>query len=261
MILNDLVSATQKRLAQHQALLSLDDLKQIVAKMPHNTRPDFLAILKEPGLHIIAEVKQASPSKGIIVNEFPYLDIAKSYEKAEADAISILTEPTYFKGHLSYLKAVSEAVSTPILRKDFIIDPYMIYEAKANGANIILLIVAILDDNQLKTYRNLAESLGMQAIVEAHTASEVTRALVSGAKIIGINNRNLKNFQVNFNNSLHLRSMIPADIPVVAESGIHSKEDVAMLANANFNAVLIGESLMRSKQKATLIQDFKEVSS
>ncbi len=210
MILDDLVNVTQARLAKHQRIRSAAALQDEVAKMPASTKDDFLSILNRPGMHVISEVKKASPSKGTIVTDFPYLDIAKSYDQAGADAVSVLTEPDYFNGHLNYLKEISAQVKVPTLRKDFTIDPYMVYEAKAAGASIILLIVAIVNDQQLREYRELAESLGMQAIVEAYTAEEVTRALKSGAKIIGINNRNLKNFKVDFNNSLKLRAMIPA---------------------------------------------------
>lgn len=258
MILDDLVAVTKTRLARHQRQQSFTALKQAVAKMPANPKPDFLTILEQPGLHVISEVKKASPSKGTIVSDFPYLEIAKSYDQAGADAISVLTEPNYFNGHLHYLREISQTVSAPVLRKDFTIDPYMIYEAKANGASIILLIVAILDDQQLRDYRRLAESLGMQAIVEAYTADEVTRALRSDAKIIGINNRNLKDFKVDFNNSLKLRAMVPEGIPVVAESGIKTQEDVKRLAGAGFNAILMGETLMRSNKKKQLIEAFKE---
>ncbi|MCT3400694.1 indole-3-glycerol phosphate synthase TrpC [Lentilactobacillus hilgardii] len=258
MILDDLLAVTKTRLARHQRQQSFTDLKQAVAKMPANLKPDFLTILEQPGLHVISEVKKASPSKGTIVSNFPYLEIAKSYDQAGADAISVLTEPDYFNGHLHYLREISQTVSAPVLRKDFTIDPYMIYEAKANGASIILLIVAILDDQQLRNYRRLAESLGMQAIVEAYTADEVTRALRSDAKIIGINNRNLKDFKVDFNNSLKLRAMVPEGIPVVAESGIKTQEDVKKLAGAGFNAILMGETLMRSNKKKQLIEAFKE---
>ncbi len=226
--------------------------------MPAGLKPDFLAVLNEPGLHVISEVKKASPSKGTIVTDFPYLQIAISYDEAGADAISVLTEPDYFNGHLNYLKEISQAVSAPTLRKDFTIDPYMIYEAKANGASIILLIVAIVDDQQLRSYRELAESLGMQAIVEAYTADEVTRALNSGAKIIGINNRNLKDFKVDFQNSLKLRAMVPEGIPVIAESGIKTQADVEVLADAGFNGILMGETLMRSDDKEALIKEFKQ---
>ncbi|ARY90775.1 MULTISPECIES: indole-3-glycerol phosphate synthase TrpC [Lacticaseibacillus] len=258
MILDDLVLATKRRLVRHQQQQSLADLKRIAENQPLTLKKDFLTILKQPGLHIIAEVKKASPSKGTIVNDFPYMTIAKAYDQAGADAISVLTEPDYFGGNLRYLNEISQAVSVPTLRKDFTIDPYMIYEAKANGASIILLIVAILTDQQLRDYRQLAESLGMQAIVEAYTADEVTRALRSEAKIIGINNRNLKNFQVDFANSLKLRAMVPDDIPVIAESGIKTQEDVNQLTAAGFDAVLIGETLMRSQQKQQLIAAFKE---
>ena len=258
MILDDLVAVTKIRLARHQRQQPFADLKQNVDKMPRNPKPDFLTRLKQPGLHVIAEVKKASPSKGTIVTDFPYLAIAKAYDQAGADAISVLTEPDYFNGHLHYLKEISQQVSVPTLRKDFTIDPYMIYEATANGAAIILLIVAILTDQQLRDYRQLAEKLGMHAIVEAYTAAEVTRALQSGAKIIGINNRNLKDFRVDFNNSLKLRAMVPDNIPVVAESGIKTQEDVEKLAAAGFNAILIGETLMRSNQKKQLIAAFKE---
>lgn len=258
MILDDLVNVTQARLVKHQRIRSAAALQDEVAKMPASTKDDFLSILNRPGMHVISEVKKASPSKGTIVTDFPYLDIAKSYDQAGADAVSVLTEPDYFNGHLNYLKEISAQVKVPTLRKDFTIDPYMVYEAKAAGASIILLIVAIVNDQKLREYRELAESLGMQAIVEAYTAEEVTRALKSGAKIIGINNRNLKNFKVDFNNSLKLRAMIPAGIPVVAESGIKTEEDVTKLAKANFNAVLVGETLMRAANKPQLIREFKE---
>lgn len=258
MILDDLVAAIQRRLKTHEAQKSLTELKNEVVKMPASPKPDFLAVLNEPGLHVISEVKKASPSKGTIVADFPYLQIAISYDEAGADAISVLTEPDYFNGHLDYLKEISQAVSAPTLRKDFTIDPYMIYEAKANGASIILLIVAIVDDQQLRAYRELAESLGMQAIVEAYTADEVTRALNSGAKIVGINNRNLKDFKVDFQNSLKLRAMVPEGIPVIAESGIKTQADVEVLADAGFNGILMGETLMRSNDKETLIREFKQ---
>lgn len=257
MILDDLVTATHKRLKKHEAQTPLTELKNEVAQMPASVKPDFLDVLNESGLHVIAEVKKASPSKGTIVTDFPYLQIAKSYDAAGADAISVLTEPDYFNGRLNYLKEISQAVSAPTLRKDFTIDPYMIYEAKANGASIILLIVAIVDDQQLRAYRELAERLGMQAIVEAYTADEVTRALKSGAKIIGINNRNLKDFQVDFKNSLKLRAMVPEGIPVIAESGIKTQADVEALADAGFNGILMGETLMRANNKQQLIKEFK----
>ncbi|EHO49923.1 indole-3-glycerol phosphate synthase TrpC [Lentilactobacillus kisonensis] len=257
MILDDLVAATRIRLKRHQEKVSLAQLKRRVEQQSADENPDFLSILNNPGLHVIAEVKKSSPSKGTIVSNFPYLQIAETYDKAGTDAISVLTEPDYFNGHLNYLKEISHKVTAPILRKDFTIDPYMIYEAKANGASIVLLIVAILTDHQLREYRELAEELGMQAIVEAYTEDEVNRALQSDAKIIGINNRNLKDFHVDFNNSLKLKSLVPANIPVIAESGIQTQADVAKLAGAGFKGVLIGETLMRAADKQALIQAFK----
>ena len=260
MILDKLVAATKTRLVYHQKQNPLNALKHQAASLPAKLKTDFLASLKKPGFHIIAEVKKASPSKGAMVSNFSYLKIAQAYDQAGVDAISVLTEPDYFSGHLHYLKEISQKVSVPTLRKDFIIDPYMIYEAKANGASIILLIVAILNDQKLKSFRKLAESLGMQAIVEAYTSQEVIRAINSGAQIIGINNRNLKDFKVNLNHSLKLRHLIPKGIFVIAESGIKNHSEINKLANAGFNGALIGESLMKSQQKKYLVKNFKEAS-
>ncbi|MFT8741556.1 MAG: indole-3-glycerol phosphate synthase TrpC [Liquorilactobacillus satsumensis] len=258
MILDELVTATHNRLERQREKVSLPKLKQEVAKLNATAKPDFLAVLQRPGIHVIAEVKKASPSKGTIVTDFPYLQVARTYEQAGADAISVLTEPDYFKGKLRYLNEISAATSIPTLRKDFTIDPYMVYEAKLNGAAIILLIVAILTDEQLCNLRKLAEGLGMQAIVEAYTETEVTRAVRSGAKIIGINNRNLKNFAVDFGHSFKMRSLVPAKIPVIAESGISGPTDVKRLAQADFKGVLVGEALMKATNKREMIRAFKE---
>nr|WP_243686326.1 indole-3-glycerol phosphate synthase TrpC [Lentilactobacillus rapi] len=258
MILDDLVTATKARLAQHEAQLPLNQLKQQVAQLPASSKPDFLSILKQPGLHVISEVKKSSPSK-----ERSLL----TFHTCKLPSLRCCWGRRHFGVNRTRLfqwaaqlpeRDQPMAVSAPTLRKDFTIDPYMIYEAKANGASIILLIVAIVDDQQLKEYRKLAESLGMQAIVEAYTADEVTRALKSGAKIVGINNRNLKDFHVDFNNSLKLKAMVPESIPVIAESGIKTQADVAQLAAAGFNGILMGETLMRSANKQALIKSFKE---
>ncbi|WP_283679283.1 indole-3-glycerol phosphate synthase TrpC [Lentilactobacillus sp. Marseille-Q4993] len=257
MILDDLVKATQIRLKRHQEMISLTEMKRLAASQGRNI--NFQNQISTPGIHVIAEVKKASPSKGMIATDFPYLDIAESYEQAGADAISVLTEPDYFDGSITYLGAIAATVKTPLLRKDFTIDSYMIYEARANGANAILLIVAILSDEQLKSFRELAESLGMTAIVEAHDENEVVRAVRSGAKVIGINNRNLKDFTVDFDNSIRLRNLIPAGITTIAESGIKTPMDVERLDGAGFNAVLIGETLMRATNKAEMIQSLREV--
>ena len=257
MILDDLVDATNKRIKEHENRIPIKELQTTAQNL--KTVSGFKTTLENPGLHVIAEIKQASPSKGVIVEDFPYLQIAHEYRNAKVDAISVLTEPHYFHGKLTYLREVSEHVPTPVLRKDFTINEYMIYEAKANGASVILLIVAILSDQQLEQYRNLAESLGMDAIVEAHDESEVHRAIKSGAKIIGINNRNLKNFTVNFKNSIHLKKLIPNNILTISESGIKTQKDVDVLRDAGFNAILVGETLMRSTNKEQLIRQFKKV--
>lgn len=256
MILDDLVTATQQRISNQQMKVSLAELKALATQKSNSS---FSSILAQPGLHIIAEVKQASPSKGVIATDFPYLQIAHDYEAADVDAISVLTEPKYFHGQLDYLEAIANEVATPILRKDFTINEYMIYEAKASGASIILLITAILNNDQLRDYRQLAEALGMDAIVEVHNAEEVNRALNSGAKIIGINNRNLKDFTVDLNNSLTLKKLVPNNVLTISESGIKTEDDIYQLKVAGFNGILIGETLMRATNKRELIQDFKQV--
>ncbi|KRL14745.1 indole-3-glycerol phosphate synthase TrpC [Schleiferilactobacillus perolens] len=257
MILDDLVIATEKRLASEKQQVSLAQMQKLADQAPRPAA-DFAQQLHTPGLHVIGELKQASPSKGQIVAEFPYAEIAREYTAAGIDAISILTEPTYFKGDIRYLRTVSQVTTVPLLRKDFTIDPYMIYEARANGASIILLIVAILTDDQLADYLALAASLGLSAIVEAHNAEEIQRAVTAGANIIGINNRNLKDFSVDFTNSIRLRHLIPESIAVIAESGIHHPQEAAVLQAAQFNGILVGEALMRSQNKAQLIHAFKE---
>ncbi|WP_268912152.1 indole-3-glycerol phosphate synthase TrpC [Lentilactobacillus sp. SPB1-3] len=257
MILDDLVSATRQRITDQQNKVSLAELKNSV-RNNHETST-FYSTLSKNGIHIIAEVKQASPSKGIIATDFPYIQIAQNYQSANVDAISVLTEPKYFHGQLTYLNEIAHEVTAPILRKDFVINEYMIYEAKASGASIILLITAILTNKQLKMYRQLAESLGMDAIVEVHSATEIKRAVNSGAKIIGINNRNLKDFTVDLNNSLSLKELVPNNILTISESGIKTKDDVHKLKHAGFNGILIGETLMRASNKRELIKDFKKV--
>jgi indole-3-glycerol phosphate synthase len=214
---------------------------------------DFAAALAAPGLSVIAEVKRASPSKGIIAENFPYLDIAKEYEAAGASAISVLTEPTRFLGNGSYLKEISEAVAKPCLRKDFFVDEYQIYEARTLGASAILLICAILNDAELLKFRELAETLGMSALVEAHTDTEVRRALEVGAKIIGINNRNLATFDVDVNTAESVRERIPPGVLFVAESGFSDPAEGRILKRLRADAVLIGEALMRSKDKTAFI--------
>lgn len=201
------------------------------------------------GMHFICECKKASPSKGLIAPDFPYLAIAKEYEAAGASAISVLTEPKWFLGSDEYLKEIASNVHIPCLRKDFTVDPYMIYQAKVLGASAVLLICAILDTEKLKDYLAVADSLGLSAIVEAHDADEIGSAVCAGARIIGVNNRNLKDFTVDIHNSLRLRELAPADVIFVAESGIRTAEDVEALRSHGIHSVLIGEQLMRAKDK------------
>ncbi len=205
--------------------------------------------MSSPGISFICEVKKASPSKGIIAEEFPYLKIAQEYEDAGAAAISVLTEPYYFLGCDRYLEEIAKNVSIPVLRKDFTVDAYQIYEARAIGASAVLLICALLEEGELKEYLEIAHSLGLSALVEAHTEEEIQMALRCGSGIIGVNNRNLKNFQVDISLSSRLRSKVPEDVLFVSESGIRTGQDMARLREAKVDAVLIGETLMRSEDK------------
>ena len=204
------------------------------------------ALAADGDIHFICECKKASPSKGLIAPDFPYLEIARQYEEAGAAAISVLTEPKWFLGSPEYLREIAEEVTVPCLRKDFTVDPYMIYEAKLLGASAILLICAILDTGTLAEYLKVADSLGLSAIVEAHDEAEVASAVSAGARIIGVNNRNLKDFTVDIHNSIRLRSCAPAGTIFVAESGIRTPEDVEILRQNGVNAVLVGEQLMRA---------------
>ncbi|KRK46964.1 indole-3-glycerol-phosphate synthase [Secundilactobacillus kimchicus JCM 15530] len=255
MILDDLVAATRRRLQVEKQQVSLEAMKQRAAqaatKSPQLVYDQFTA----PGMHLIGEVKQASPSKGQIATDFPYVDIAAAYATAGVTAISVLTEPDYFKGDIAYLDAIAHTVTTPVLRKDFVIDDYMLYQAKAAGASIVLLIVAILTPQQLSSYLALAHELGLAALVEAHDEAEIKTALAAGAKMIGVNNRDLKTFTVSLSNSLKLRPLVPANVAFIAESGIHDRQDVAALEAANVNGVLIGETLMRASDKRQKIAD------
>ena len=256
-MLEKIVAKTKERLIEAKNNKSLDELKDEVSKLDINDEFPFKKALKDPEIAIIAEVKKASPSKGLIAEDFDYIEIAKDYEQAGASAISVLTEPYFFQGSNDFLKEISENVSIPILRKDFTIDEYMIYEAKLLGASAILLIVSILDANQLKEYLDLAHELGLSAIVETHDADEIRTAMDAGAGIIGVNNRDLADFTVDINNSINLRRLVSEDIIFISESGIKTKEDVSRLKENNVDAVLIGETLMRSDDKKSLILELK----
>ena len=251
-ILNEIAARTKERIAEEKFKVPLRELisqqNSDLAKHAEE-KISFLEALKKSGMSYICEVKKASPSKGLIAPDFPYLDIAKEYEQAGASAISCLTEPFYFQGADRYLQEISQAVNIPVLRKDFTVDEYMIYQAKAFGASAVLLICAILDNSQLKAFGELAQELGLDALVEAHDQWEVDRALNLGAKIVGVNNRNLHDFTVDMGNSIRLRNMAPADTVFVSESGIKTAEDIRILYENQVDAVLIGETLMRSPDK------------
>lgn len=244
----DLIQMIQKRKVQ---ILLHPEQQSITSRTPHS----FYQALKKEGMSYICEVKKASPSKGLIAPAFPYLEIAKEYQEAGAAAISCLTEPFYFQGSDRYLQEITAAVDIPVLRKDFTVDEYMIFQAAAYGAAAVLLICAILNDEQLKEYRELAEELGMDALVEAHDEEEAERALKSGARIIGVNNRDLKTFQVDMQNSIRLRKLAPENVVFVSESGIKTSDDIQKLYDNQVDAVLIGETLMRSQDKKTALEE------
>lgn len=257
MILDTLAEAARQRVAEAKKQKSLPELRKEAEALPRDRAGSFRKALNRPGLNFICEVKKASPSKGLIAPDFPYMDIARQYEAAGAAAISVLTEPTRFLGSDRYLEEIRKAVQTPLLRKDFTVDAYMIYQAKILGADAVLLIAALLSDSELREYRLAAESLGMDALVEAHDEEEVERALGSGARVLGVNNRNLKDFTVDIGNSLRLRPLVPKTIPFVAESGIRIRQQTAELEQAGVNGVLIGETLMRSPDMKAMLEQLR----
>lgn len=256
-MLEEIVEKTQERLIESKKSKSLDQLKEEVQKLEITQDFPFKKALSEDEISIIAEVKRASPSKGLIAEDFDYLAIAKEYEEAGASAISVLTEPYFFKGSNDYLKEISQCVSIPTLRKDFVIDEYMIWEAKALGASAVLLIVSILSIVELKKFLDLAHDLGLSAIVETHDGDEIRTALNVGAEIIGVNNRDLTDFTVNIENSISLRRCVSGDVIFISESGIKTPEDVRKLKENDVDAVLIGETLMKSDDKKSMILELK----
>lgn len=263
-ILQTIAARTRERVDERRKELPLD----VVAEQARGLAAEELAeggafaypfemALKAPGMSFICEAKKASPSKGVIAQDFPYLDIARDYEAAGAAAISCLTEPFWFLGADRYLAEIAESVSIPVLRKDFVVDEYMVYEAKALGASAVLLICSILEDEQLRAYVSLAHDLGMSALVEAYGADEVPRAIAAGARVVGVNNRDLRSFSVDFKNSIRLRKLVGRDRLYVSESGVSGREDVERLEEAGIDAVLIGEALMRATDRRAMLDNLR----
>lgn len=259
MILDDIVQATRKRIANEKKETPLHELKVLATSLADTELKEgpfaypFERALRASDMNFICEVKKASPSKGIIAAEFPFVRIAKDYEQAGAAAISVLTEPDFFKGHVSYLMRIREEVNLPLLQKDFFLDEYQIYGAKVHGANAILLICAILNDEELQTFHELATSLGLSCLVETHSAQEIERALAVGARIIGVNNRDLRDFTVNIEHSLTLRPLVPPQVVFVSESGLETAADIQRLRDHQIQAALIGEHFMRAPHKVSAL--------
>lgn len=257
MILEEIAARTVQRVAEEKAAVPLSEMKKRAEALDANTGFPFRKALSGDEISFICEVKRASPSKGLIAPDFPYLDIARDYERAGASAISCLTEPFWFKGRDEYLAEISNAVKIPVLRKDFTVDEYMIYQAKTLGASAVLLICSILSKEQLSEYLGIAHSLGLSALVEAHDEDEVRTALSVGAGIIGVNNRDLRTFTVDINNSARLRKLVPPEVLFVSESGIKTAANIEALRSNGTNAVLIGETLMRSPDKKAALDELR----
>ena len=255
MILDRIVKSTEIRVAQLKKNYPLNILKKLAKKSENPF--SFEKALRVDDIAFICEVKKASPSKGLIAKDFLYVQIAKDYEIAGANAISVLTEPEFFQGANAYLTEIKKNVSIPVLRKDFIIEESQIYESRIIGADAILLICSILSEEQIRHYIKIADDLGMSSLVEAHDEAEVEKAINAGARVIGVNNRNLKTFEVNIENSVRLRKLVPTEIVFVSESGIKTQKDIKILRNNGTDAVLIGETLMRSGDKSLEIKKLK----
>ncbi|MBT3319973.1 MAG: indole-3-glycerol phosphate synthase TrpC [Clostridia bacterium] len=258
MILKVIVAAKKARLRLQKRKMPLRQLMASIARDGVHVHGRFLDALKKPGLSVIAEVKKASPSRGVICEDFDPQVIAKRYEKHGADAVSVLTETDFFAGSNAYLQTVSESVHIPVLRKDFIFDIWQVYESRLIGADAILLIASILNVHQLKRFRKTANALGMDALVEVHNEIEMKKAINSGAKIIGINNRNLKTFEVQLSVTEDLMKMIPEGVAAVSESGIMSGSDARRAVLSGADAVLVGESLMRSNNIEKSLKELKQ---
>ena len=257
-ILDELAAYARQRTAEDMEKIPTEAMKELAAAAGSGQGKAFIEALERPGLSFICEVKKASPSKGLIAPDFPYVSIARDYEAAEADCISCLTEPKWFLGSDQIFREIRSAVKTPMLRKDFTVSEYQIYQAKAMGANAVLLICAILSPAELAGYLTLCDTLGLAALTEAHNEQEIAMALDAGARIIGVNNRNLKDFSVDFSNAARLRDRIPSDRIYVAESGVKGPDDVSILKKIGADAALIGEALMRSDNKTDMLKTLRE---
>ena len=257
-ILDKLAASAKARCEAAKGKIPPEEIRRFAENTPKGDF-SFEKALKKPGMSFICECKRASPSKGLIAPEFPYLDIARDYEAAGADCISVLTEPEWFLGSDRYLEEIAHTVGIPCLRKDFTVDEYMIYEAKLLGASAVLLICSILDAEQLKEYIGVADSLGLSSLVEAHDEREIAAAVGAGARVIGVNNRNLKDFTVDTGNSGKLRSLVPDDIVFVSESGVSDAGDVKRLYDAHVDAVLIGEALMRASDRKAKLAELRSL--
>ncbi len=255
-ILDKLADYARFRTESAKKILPYDMIKSKALSLPVGEF-EFENALKKPDISFICECKKASPSKGIIAEDFPYLQIAQEYEKAGADCISVLTEPKWFLGSDDYLQEIAYTVSVPCIRKDFIVDDYMIYEAKLLGAKAVLLICSILTPEQVKSYIEVCDRLGLSALVETHDENEVKTAVNCGARLIGVNNRNLSDFSVDTDNSRKLRELVPHDILFVSESGVKSAEDIALLRESGADAVLIGETLMKATDKTAKLAELR----
>lgn len=255
-ILDQLAEYARERTGQAKFKIPPEEIRRQALSLPKGSFA-FENALKKTDISFICECKRASPSKGLIAPDFPYLQIAREYEAAGADCISVLTEPKWFLGNDEYLREIAAGVSIPCLRKDFTVDEYMIYEARVLGASAVLLICAILRKEQIKSYIGICDELGLSALVEAHDENEVQTALHAGARMIGVNNRNLKNFSVDTDNSRRLRKLIPRDVLFVSESGVSCAEDVAKLREIGADAVLIGETLMRAPDKKARLDELR----
>ena len=255
-ILDRLAQSALKRVAQASRRISPAEIRRMALSLPAGDF-GFERALSGPGMAFICECKKASPSRGLISPEFPYLQIATEYERAGAEAISVLTEPEWFLGSDAILREIAGQVRLPCLRKDFTVDAYMLYEARLLGASAALLICAILDEAQLRDDLDVCDALGLSALVECHDEAEIDMALHAGARVVGVNNRNLKDFSVDTGHSGRLRERIPRDVLFVSESGIRTREDVAALERLGVDAVLVGEALMTSPDKGARLRELR----